>query len=277
MDRRVLVVNGKGGSEYTTITEAVKASVDGDTILVRVGQYEEKLVLDKSVSIIAEDHTEVADIIISGGVVITQGSGSIKNISIQQALEIRGGTPHIEGCDVSQGSDGIRVLNDSNPHISKCSIHGAQSGGDGIYFGKGSKGTVEECDIHSNRVNGIHVNGAEVVLRQNKIHDCPYGMYFRNNGKGVAENNIVDNVACFGIYVVNGADPLIVKNNVLNCAVHGVMISSGGSGNFKDNTVHGSVRILRGCMPTLGVNTFAGRIDNENNQPLAPPPGVPVA
>lgn len=270
MDRRVLVVASKGGAPFKTVSDAVKAAVEGDTVLLRMGTYDEKVVVDKSIDVVGEENADAADIVINGGLVATAG-GCLRHLSIQQALEIRSGAVRVEDVDVSLGCDGIVVQAGADPTIIKCRIHHAQSGGDGIYFAEGAKGTVEDCEIHHNRVNGIHVNGADVAIRRTKVNNSPYGVYFRKGGRGSVENCYIEQISCFGVYIVSGSAPAVIKNNVLNCGVHAVMVSQQGAGNLRDNTIHGSVRILRGCAPVIGVNTLVGRMDNENVAPLPPP------
>lgn len=275
MDKRVLVVDYKGGSEFTSICDAVKGAVDGDTVLLRVGRYDEKVLLDKAIDLVAEQGSDQGDVIISGGLVVT-ANATVKDLSVQQSIDVRSGDPQIFNCDVSQGADGIRVGRDCNPTISKCRIHDAQSGGDGVYFMEGAKGTVTDCDIFACRVNGIHANGADVIVRANRVEACPYGIYFRKGARGLVEQNQLRHIACFGIYVVGRSDPTVVKNSVVGMegtdpvrpnekTIHAIMISGEGGGNFQDNVVsNASVRILKGCVPTLGVNDFGAKVYNEN-------------
>lgn len=269
-DTRIHVVNCKGGAEYQTITEAVHAAVDGDIVQVKIGQYDEVVVLDKAVSLEADPSCEAGDVVIAGGIVCS-ADGSIKNITIQQMVDIRSGKTRIECCDVSLGVDGIRICTGAEPTIFKCKVHGAQSGGDGIYFQEGAKGTVEACEIFGNRVNGIHVNGGEASIVSNKIYDCPFGIFLRKNAKGRVEGNNIQDIGQFGIYLLGEADPTVTKNTIMNCNVHAIMISQGGAGKLQDNTVHGNVRILKGCSPTFGANAINGRFDNENQAGMAMP------
>lgn len=274
MDKRVLVVDYKGGSEFTSICDAVKGAVDGDTVLLRLGRYDEKVTVDKNIEIVSEEGADQGDVIITGGVVVA-ANATLRNISVQQSIDIRSGDPKILNCDVSRGADGIRVGRDCNPSIVGCRIHDAQSGGDGVYFQEGAKGTVENCDIFACRVNGIHVNAADVTLRRNRIESCAYGIYFRKGARGVVEQNQLRLISCFGIYVVSRSDPTVVKNSVVGMegatagerTIHAIMISAEGAGNFQDNVVsNASVRVLKGCVPTFGVNDFVrDKVYNENN------------
>lgn len=265
-DTRVYVVNVKGGAEYVSINDAIKAAVDGDTVQVHMGQYDEVILLDRAVNIVPEPGIEVLDVVVTGGAVCT-ANGSISGISIQQLVDIRQGRPTLRNCDLSLGTDGVRVCTGSDATLQDCRIHGSQSGGDGVYVQEGGKVTISGCELFHHRVNAIHVNGGEAHVTTSKIHDCPFGVYFRKGGKGLVESNTIDNVSRFGVYLVQSSDPLVTKNTIMNCGVSGIMIAQGALGQIKDNMVHATVRILRGCAPTLGANTINGHFDNENNTP----------
>jgi parallel beta-helix repeat protein len=262
-DTRMLIVNVKGGAEFASITEAVKAAVDGDVIQVHLGQYDEIVLLDRAVRIVAEPNIEVDDIVVLGGAVIT-ASGSIEGLTFLQMVDVRQGKPTLSRCTISLGSDGVRVCTGADATIVDCKLHGAQSGGDGVYVQEGGKARIEKCELFNNRVNAVHCNGGEVIVSQCKIHDCAFGVYFRKGGKGLVENNAIDSISRFGIYIVQSSDPVISRNTIMNCGISGIMISNGALASIRDNTVHGSVRILQGCSPVLGVNTINGHFDNEN-------------
>eukprot|EP00759_Apiculatamorpha_spiralis_P025972 PhF_6_TR29188/c0_g1_i1/m.42704/K10297/FBXO11; F-box protein 11 len=262
-DERVFTVSGSGAGDFRTITEAIRTAAAGDVIVVKIGSYDEKVVMDKEVHLQGDSSCEAADVIITGGMVCLAG-GSVQRLSITQFVDIRSGSIKFENVDISQGYDGVRVCTGATPTFVRCQIHAGQQGGDGLYFQEGTKGVVEECEIYGNRMNGVHVRGGEVTLRRNRIHSCQYGIFFRKGGKGLVEENIIDRVSTFGIYVIGGSDPVIHKNTLSQCQVHCVMISQGGAGALKDNNITGSVRILKGCAPTLGMNSIQGRLDNEN-------------
>jgi len=261
-DARVLVVNSKGGGEYECINEAIKAAVDGDTVQVHMGKYDEVLLLDRAVNVVAEPSIEVEDIVVLGGAVAT-ASGSIQGMSFLQMIDVRQGSPAMTRCDVSLGADGVRVCTGCSVTLTECKIHGAQSGGDGVYVQEGATAVIDKCELANHRVNAVHCNGGEVTVTASKIHDCAFGVYFRRNGKGKVDGNTIDQISRFGVYIAGSSDPSVTNNTVMNCGVSGVMVSGGGLGSIKDNTVHGNVRILQGCSPSLGTNNINGRFDNE--------------
>eukprot|EP00998_Keelungia_sp_KM082_P006729 NODE_2967_length_963_cov_37.867225_g2947_i0.p1 GENE.NODE_2967_length_963_cov_37.867225_g2947_i0~~NODE_2967_length_963_cov_37.867225_g2947_i0.p1 ORF type:complete len:291 (-),score=51.84 NODE_2967_length_963_cov_37.867225_g2947_i0:91-900(-) len=259
---RTFTVVHNGLADFKTITEAIQQCVDGDTIKVQIGQYDEKVVLDKAINVVGDTESN-GDVLITGGGISLAG-GCLKNLSVQGCVEVRSGDIKIEECDISQGADGVRVHKDANPTILRNSIHDAQQGGDGIYVGDGGRGLIEENEIYNNRMNGVHVNNGDAVIRRNKVHDSPYGVFLRRGGRGTVENNEVTNIESFGIYIISGSDPVVSGNTVSNCGIHVMMIAQEGKGTVKDNTMIGSVSVKRLSTPTLGLNNIQGRFDNEN-------------
>eukprot|EP00755_Sulcionema_specki_P007413 Sspe_Gene.38221::Locus_18423_Transcript_1_1_Confidence_1.000_Length_714::g.38221::m.38221 len=210
-DARHFVVMANGSADFRTISDALREAADGDTITVKIGQYDEKVVIDRSVHIQGDSTAEVSDVIINGGVVCRAG-GSLKNLTVINQIEIRSGDVVIEGCDISEGFDGIRIMADANPTITRNTIHHARQGGDCIYFAEGSRGTVEDNEIHNARVNGIQVNAAEAVIRRNRIHHCSYGVFFRRGGKGTVDGNTIQECATLGVYIIQASDPVVERN-----------------------------------------------------------------
>eukprot|EP00993_Chasmostoma_nieuportense_P002278 NODE_3089_length_1031_cov_64.617257_g2945_i0.p1 GENE.NODE_3089_length_1031_cov_64.617257_g2945_i0~~NODE_3089_length_1031_cov_64.617257_g2945_i0.p1 ORF type:complete len:265 (+),score=58.98 NODE_3089_length_1031_cov_64.617257_g2945_i0:72-866(+) len=259
MDPKTVTV-AKSGTEGA-LAAALQGCSAGDTLLIKVGQYNETLVLTKDVHVVGDAEVNT-DVVITGGSVCTAG-GSIKNLTIHGCVEIRSGDVCISNCDISQGADGIRVQAEANPTLFRNTIHNVHQGGDGIYFNQ-SKGTAEENSIHHARVNGIHVNNGEVTLRANHIHDCHFGIYFRHNGYGLVEGNEINSITSFGIYLTDHSDPIVRANRVAQCGVHVLLVSQEGKGDVAENAFTGSVVLKKHCVPVWGPNTHTGRFENEN-------------
>ena len=264
-DTRVHVVDAAGAGEFTSITDAVRAAVDGDTVQVRMGKYDEVLIVDRNVTVANDPSAEPEDILVLGGAVVT-GSASIAGLSFLQSVDVRAGSPRFSQCRfTSPGGDGIRICTGSSAHLDGCKfVGGTSSGDDGCYVQEGAKATVERCDFTQHRVNAVHCNGGEVHVRGCRITACAFGVFFRRSGQGSVSNCTIDGISRVGIYVTQSSDPAVTQNTVMNCTVSGIMVAQGALGNLKDNTVHGNVRILAGCSPTLGSNSINGRFDNEN-------------
>lgn len=264
LDTRVLTVDlNKGGAEYSSINEAIRAAAEGDTIMLRAGSYEEKILLDKAVHIGVDPEAEPGDTVVTSGCISVANGGSITNLVIQQMVDIRAGSVLLQNCEITLGSDGIRVCSGANPTIQQCKIHNVQYAG--IYFQEEASGSVVGCAISNVRGDGIHLKGSKesTIIRENNIAACDNGIYFRKGARAMVEGNLISNITQFGVYIQSGSDPIISRNQIAQCGIHGIFLSKEGGGNIKDNTVNGSVRIYKGCAPILGANMVSGKLEAE--------------
>jgi parallel beta-helix repeat protein len=251
-----------GGADFNNISEAIKNAGQGDVIILKAGQYDERIVLDKPVSIKSENAEDRKAVIIAGGLVVTSEGTGVSGLTIQQGVDVRSGSLKLEGCDVEHG-DGVKIGQNSQAQILKCTVTGANQLGDGIYFMEGSKGVIAECNINNHRVNGIHIKAAQVDILQNTIKSCRYGIYFRKGAKGNCEGNIISDMSNHGIYAALGSEPTVVKNEISACAIQGIIVTSGTAGTYRENKVNGNVHILTGSTAACEGNTITGFYDNE--------------
>ncbi len=269
MDRRVLTVDTKGIADFARISDAIRAAVNGDIIALRMGLFEEKVFINKEIELTTDRDVEPGEVIVTSGIIVTAYGVVVRNLHIQQQVDVRSGSATFVQCDLSQGADGIRVLTGASAKLTNCKIHQVVTNGDGVYVQEGGKAELEGCDISDCRVNGVHVKGGDLLMRKCNISGCDFGVYFRKSGHGAVEDCSFDRVKSFAVYITGGSDPVICRNSIKNADIHGIMVAQLGGGVLRDNTVEGSVRILRGCTPTLHVNNVTGRVDNETVQPGA--------
>eukprot|EP01063_Lacrimia_lanifica_P011123 TRINITY_DN17909_c0_g1_i2.p1 TRINITY_DN17909_c0_g1~~TRINITY_DN17909_c0_g1_i2.p1 ORF type:complete len:278 (+),score=104.68 TRINITY_DN17909_c0_g1_i2:64-897(+) len=262
-ETRRFVVMANGSADYRTITEALRDAGEGDVISVKLGQYDEKIVVEKNVTIEGDPSTDATDIIVNGGVVL-KASAKLKHIAVTNTVEVRAGEPVLEECDISEGFDGVKISKGCNPTLVRNNIHHARQGGDCIYLAEGANATIEDNDIHNARVNGIHVNGANCTITKNRIHSCHYGVFFRRRAKGTMERNTIQDCATFGVYIIQSADPTVLRNNIMACQIHTIMVSQDGMGAIRENMCNGSLTVKKGCVPQLENNQVLGKLDNEN-------------
>jgi parallel beta-helix repeat protein len=266
MDRRVLTVDTKGLADFTSISDALRAAVNGDIIALRMGLFEEKVIISKEIELTTDRDVEPGEAIVNSGLIVAASGVTVRNIFVQQQVDVRQGSAHFTNCDLSQGADGIRVLTGASARLTNCKIHNVTTNGDGVYVQEGAKADLENCEIFDCRVNGVHVKGGDLLLRSCTISGCDFGVYFRKAGHGAIEDCTLDRVRSFAVYITGGSDPLVARNNIKNADIHGIMVAQQGGGVLRDNNVEGSVRILRGCTPILHVNNVSGRLDNETVQ-----------
>ncbi len=109
----VIVVNAFGGGQFTTIQPAVNAAVDGDTLLVKAGQYSGFTIDGKGITIVAD----------SGANVSVTGLVSVINLPSAR-------TAVIGGMSLTGAGYAVIAINDTGEvRIQDCTITGA--GGDG--------------------------------------------------------------------------------------------------------------------------------------------------
>lgn len=219
--------DGSQSNPFKTIQKAINEAIDGDTILVATGHYDERInflgkkILVASNFIFDNDMTTTDSTIIDGdsaGTVVTFFSGEdstsiIKGFTIINGNAFAGGGIHCDSSSPiisnntisgnSASSGGGIWCHESSPTINNNRIirNSAQSGG-GIF-----------CDrncislISNNTING------------NSASSCGGGIMCDWNASPVITNNIISNsLDGEGIFSIDEAWPTISYNNVWNNA-----------------------------------------------------------
>ena len=209
--------------DYTRITDALGASVDGDTISVGPGTYSPSM------------NGEVFPLLVARNVALCGSGMEVSTLDAEgtaSVLELRAAAPRVTGFTLRGGrgaqAGGLLVAENTAPEIDHNLIleNGAQnlasgaligsgatphlhhnvfwgnydlepaSGGDphGLYF-SGAQGLVEHNLIGRGDSNGLHLNTSTVTIRNN--------IFYENGIPGVRGR---------GICAVNEARPVIAHN-----------------------------------------------------------------
>ena len=177
----VLVVAAGGGGNYTTIHAALAAAADGDTILVRTGNYPGFAVPDKTVSIVADGAAVVtvtgtasitslaaSHTIVLGGLRIT---GVTLNGSSSPALIVHDvdGPVRVQACSLT-GSGGVDYPVEGLPAGNGAEIQGASTrvAFEGCTIRGGDWGECEYCDLMGAGGIGFDATFAARVA----LYDC---------------------------------------------------------------------------------------------------------
>lgn len=277
MSVQFYIVGTGDGAHFATITEALEKVGAGDTISLQTGLYEELIKVSHDITIVAagpasdEEDPEDTETTISGGVV-TMGNVTLRNIQIRGQVDVRRGHAIIEGCDIHHGNDGVRVGEKCKLTLRDSRVHDCTAGGNGVYFMSESAGEVIDTDIYECRVNGVQASNASVVLRDCRIRDCAFGVYYCRQSSGLIANNTLEHIGKFGIYVVEQSDPIVRSNSVRECGVQCAFVSKGGRGLWTENNFEGSIHILSGSEVKFGENRVSGASDID--APLIAVPAV---
>ncbi len=188
---------GWGGSHFATIQDAVESVSEGGVVIVGPGTYNEHIIVDKSVTIRAEDPDEPP--VIDGG-----GTGTI--------LFLDSSDVSIENLKIQNGEWGIWIASNNNTVRDS---------------------TIRDCEwrmvipgygneIISNRLEGqcegMMVSGSKNVISDNIVlGDYPIGgctgLRLAFSSHNIVRNNYFENYRCH--ILITGADHNIVAGNTL--------------------------------------------------------------
>lgn len=217
-----IVVDGNGKGDYSSIGDAINHAREGDTILVKPGEYREVLIINKMVTILGEDgnRTKINPTSIRNGFAIeVRASGAVlKNLNITnygkgkyaQAVKIVSPDVKVIGCMIHDVPVGISIWSSNN--------------------------TIKGCKFWNCKDEGVVLMGTRYTgCDGNSIVNC----YFYNNGDGVELQHADGNVIMDCIMKSNlhsGVDILDFyseDNIIVNCSItgntYGVMYMSGSN------------------------------------------------
>jgi parallel beta-helix repeat protein len=244
------VVDAWGRGGFRTIGDAIAAAAPGDRIVVREGQYEEGIVLDKTLEIIGEGEVDriIVRAVARTAVEFRSSMGRLVNLTIRQVgggrfncVDISQGRLEIEGCDIS--SDGlacVAIYGGANPLLRLNRIHDGRQGGVFVYGN--AQGTLEDNDIHGNALAGVEIrDSANPTLRRNRIYDGKRGgVFIHAGGQGTLEDNEIRSNSLAGVEIRDGANPTLRRNVIQAGKESGVYIHSRGEGTLEGNDISGN-------------------------------------
>ncbi|GET90568.1 hypothetical protein, conserved [Leishmania tarentolae] len=266
MPSQTILVGPQVDAHAATLTAGLGQAAPGDTIVVSAGIFEETVHLPFNVTITAasvpedSEDTEAVHATVIGTLIISSNV-TLNGLEVQGMVDVRKGHAILEMCDVHHGADGVRVHPGATVTVRNCRVHHCIAGGDGVYFMAGSFGEVTQTDIFDCRVNAVHIQCSEAVVRENRIHDCMFGVYYEKKASGLCEQNTIEHARKFGLYVTDSSDPIIRNNTVRCCGVLCFFASKGGRGTCNGNTFEGSLHVLADCPVHLTGNYVSGTED----------------
>jgi parallel beta-helix repeat protein len=211
---RTHVVDANGHGDFTTLKAAIRAAEPGDRISVRPGRYEERLVVEEPLEIF--------------------GDGPLSNI------EIRAHGTHVLVFEARQG----RVSNLTLRQVGGNDCHGVEI--------RRGQLQLDGCDINSQSAACVAIlDGAESLLRKNKIHDGKKsGVLIRDGGQGTLEDNDITGNATSGVIVSVGANAILRGNKIRSNKESGVFVYDHASATLLDNDIASNA--LMGVSVTTG-------------------------
>jgi hypothetical protein len=208
-----LTVSSDGSSEFTTIGEAISKASPNSRIFVSKGVYNESVVIDKPLEIIADDERdkviiesfEKPAVLISSDSVLFRGfsvRGHIGNLSVMIreffGVSVMNASPTIEDCNIWTDYGFALAISGkiSNPLIRRCKIHGKILG---ALFTSDCHGILEDSEIYDTEDLLVRItHGSDPVIRNCRIHTGT-GIETCVQAKGLIENCEIFNISLAAI------------------------------------------------------------------------------
>jgi parallel beta-helix repeat protein len=226
----VLYVNESGSNgAYSKIQDAINASSNGDTVFVYSGTYYEKVVVNKTISLVGEDRNNT--------IIDMDGNGDVVRITVDW-VNITGFC--VTG-DTRPFQNGIKLNNVQNCSIidteaSKCAY--------GIYLNNAHENNITNSIVSSNIIDGFHLYGSNAnkitgnIVSQNIYNGINFD-YFCDRNK--VKSNIVSGSE-YGIFVRESNDNNITDNNVSSNS-DGIFVYSSFGNNIHNNNIYSNSKL----------------------------------
>ncbi|GAB2943609.1 right-handed parallel beta-helix repeat-containing protein [Micromonospora polyrhachis] len=217
---RVERVSTRAWSRHKTIGSAVRAAREGSVISVAAGVYRERLVLDRAVTIVAEEDTGSVELVCAEGpaLAVRFGGVTVRGLIIRgprrgPAVSVTAGSLALESALITAGS--VEVGGSATATLRQCAIE--DTDGPALVAADGAQ--VEAADLRLERIAGIGAranDAARLVLTGARFSAL--------SGAGVS---------------VGGAATAMLENcDIGHAAVAGVDVSESGSARLRDCVIH---------------------------------------
>jgi nitrous oxidase accessory protein len=158
----IIYVDSNGGSNFTSIQEAIDFALPGDTIIVKPGVYHESVTIDKSIDVLGQ-HDDVNNTFFTESTII----------------------------DANGFTNGVEILSDS-VKFGYFSIINA--GRNAIYIDSSNSVVLGNIIENENLIAGINlISGKDNLVGENKISDCNHGIYVNSGYNYLLGNHLEDN------------------------------------------------------------------------------------
>ncbi|MCD6481479.1 MAG: right-handed parallel beta-helix repeat-containing protein [Thermoplasmata archaeon] len=254
----IIYVGGNGEGNYTTIQEAIDAASNGYTIYVYPGNYNESIVINKSISLIGIEKEGERPIIDGGGnrtaVNITADGCKIKNFKIinfgdfsdwppsewGMSIEINSRNNLVENNIIQCNWDGIRMSSPNNMIVNNTI---SKAWWTGIVCWEGNNTIIYNNISHNPYAIGVDPGGSNNTVAWNIITHNYHGIDFIESNNNISHNIISynrqggimfshgsHNKILYNEICHNGQEGLIAADTSYNIIAHNNISSNGRSG-----------------------------------------------
>lgn len=241
------IIHVGGGYAITKIRYAIEIADDGDQIIVHEGTYEENLVLNKRLALVARGNVTIigADRL-EPTLLISSRNSIVSGFNLRS-----GGALFVAVVEILPDSSLNQVLNNTitdgyfgiqSDRSSSNTIRGNTLARNvfGISFNS-STGNIYEANIVSSNKYGILINSGENnVIQRNNLTADEYGIYLYNSKHAsIMDNQLTDDDT--GIYLTGFSTDVTVSNNTIVSDRYGIVIDAAHSNLATENRIESSM------------------------------------
>jgi len=245
---RTYIVDDSGFANFDTIQEAVVAASNGDTVYIKPGEYNEEVILNKSLTLMPLTGESEA-IILKGdgketGITITADGCSLQGLTIQDftgpAIYVQSSRNSIKDNVFKNANPAILVRGSHENTITENTIMDSQ--GAVALWDNSTDNQVSENDILGCNVSIIVREAAENRILRNKISDAYWGIWFDNAKSCQIESNDIQSKR-YGMWVLNSSNINIFQNKVLTGSpasdmTQGINLANTSGTTLQDNAIN---------------------------------------
>jgi hypothetical protein len=246
-----LIVAADGSGEFSTIGDAVAAAADGDTVLVKPGEYVEIVLLDKDITLQGDGPRESIVIVPPTPAPVDDEGGTLPTLTVKDSnatirsltvkpppgwgsILVSGGTPTFE--DVAQVVAGVPDAAGTFYFTDGTAAVVRNSTWDGFwYVDAAASATLEDNEGWGD----AGVADGSVVMRENVFTGCCLQLV--TGAQAVIEANTFDRGAGDNTMPAisvrdDGTTAQIVRNTITGMGT-GISVLNGAASNIRDNTL----------------------------------------
>jgi Holliday junction resolvasome RuvABC ATP-dependent DNA helicase subunit/nitrous oxidase accessory protein NosD len=226
--QRVTPAGGWGA--HRTIGAAVLAAADGAVISVQPGVYQEAVVVDRNVTIVAAKGPGTVKVVSSHRPAFTLAGcpATIRDIDIEGpaagdvAVLVRGGAPVLEKCGISRGR--VEITAGADCSLRGCGVHDVERVG--LYLTDTSRASLEDCTVRSVLGDGIRLDdSARIDCSRTTVELVQgNGLHLGGAADGVLTDCEISRTADAAVLVEAPAHPLLRDCRLHDTGTQGVRV-----------------------------------------------------
>ncbi len=221
-------VGDRGWGAQRTITAGIRAVADGGVVSVAPGEYRESVMLDRTVTVLAEKGQGTVRLVGSRGAAVTvaAGAAALRDLGIEPgpdggpAVLMTGGTAVLERCTVTGGH--IEVTGAAAPELRDCRLSQSPTG---LLLAGDSRATVHGGSLDSINGPGVLLDaGAAPLISGLRIAGSGAdAIHARGQARGVFEDCDITDAGGAGLRVSDDARPLLRRCRIERAGKAGIL------------------------------------------------------